>query len=307
VAYVGVCATDLEILEGRLGYYKSGLAKYPIVPGHEFSGTVAAVGSRVTDVREGDRVVVECIQGCGFCAACRRRNPIGCDERSEVGVIGRDGGYAEYMVTPERFLHRLPDGLGLREAALCEPLAVVLKGLGRLARAWGGGDDPRVVAVVGGGPIGYLTARVLYRWGHRVTVFDRLEQRRAAFVGNSIETSANLETLARFDAVVEATGDPDALNGILHASAAGSTMLLLGLPYARREFNFEAIVGYDKTVVGSVGSNREDFDAALALLPALDLRALVERTMRLEEYAEAWRLVRSRERLKVLLRVDPAA
>ena len=105
-----------------------GEAKYPIVPGHEFSGTIASVGSRVTALAPGDRVVVECIQGCGECEACRRGNPIGCVTRCEVGVIGRDGGSQEYMVTPARFVHKLPPELDPRAACLCEPTAVVLTG-----------------------------------------------------------------------------------------------------------------------------------------------------------------------------------
>ena len=78
VSYVGVCGTDLEVLEGTLGYYRSGLAQYPIVPGHESSGTVVAVGPRVTGFNEGDRVVVECIQGCGECPRLpsRRSHPL---------------------------------------------------------------------------------------------------------------------------------------------------------------------------------------------------------------------------------------
>jgi hypothetical protein len=75
VSFVGICGTDLEILEGSLGYYKSGMASYPIVPGHESSGTIAAVGPRVSELNEGDRVVVECIQGCGECADCHRDRP----------------------------------------------------------------------------------------------------------------------------------------------------------------------------------------------------------------------------------------
>ena len=99
VSYVGICATDLEVLEGTLGYYKSGMAQCPIVPGHESSGTVVAVGPRVTDFDEGDRVVVECIQGCGECAPCARDEAIQCRERREVGVMGHDGAYAAYLVT----------------------------------------------------------------------------------------------------------------------------------------------------------------------------------------------------------------
>ena len=247
VAYVGVCATDLEIFTGRLGYYKSGLAKYPIVPGHEFSGQIVAVGSRVRDFAERDRVVVECIQGCGTCAACHRMNPIGCEERTEVGVIGRDGGYAEYMVTSARFVHRLPDVVSLKHASLCEPTAVVMKGLRRLQAAWGTHPGPRKCAVVGGGPIGHLTARLLTARGHDVTLLDRNPARLELLKGYEIAVGNSLENLPGFDAVVEATGDPDALHNILQQSGAGATILLLGLPYGHHDFSFESIVGYDKT------------------------------------------------------------
>jgi 2-desacetyl-2-hydroxyethyl bacteriochlorophyllide A dehydrogenase len=303
VAYVGVCATDLEILNGRLGYYKSGLAKYPIVPGHEFSGRIAAVGGRVRDFAEGDRVVVECIQGCGTCTACQRMNPIGCEERAEVGVIGRDGGYADYMVTSARFVHRLPDGVSLKCAAVCEPMAVVMKGLRRLQSAWGVHPGPRKCAVVGGGPIGHLTARTLAARGHAVTVLDRNPARLELLKGDEIAVASGLDKLPGFEVVVEATGDPDALHNILHQSGAGATILLLGLPYAHREFSFESIVGYDKTIVGSVGSSGQDFDEAICTLPSLDMSAFAAAVMPFERYREAWEVSESRKHLKVLLEV----
>jgi 2-desacetyl-2-hydroxyethyl bacteriochlorophyllide A dehydrogenase len=304
VAYEGICATDLEIFEGTLGYYQSGMAKYPIVPGHEFSGTVVATGARVANLHAGDRVVVECIQSCGTCDACRKGNAIGCQERREMGVIGRDGGYAEYVVCPARFAHRLPEHITLVDACLCEPVAVVLKGLKRLARVWGSADTAHTCAVVGGGPIGHLVARLLEQQGHVVTVFDRNARRLAYFQQTPIQTSQNLRDLAAFDSIVEATGDPDALDAILHHSAAGATLLLLGLPYARREFSFEAIVGYDKTIVGSVGSNAEDFDAALRVLPTIDTSAFTQHIFPLRDFQQAWVLARSHKHLKIILCVD---
>lgn len=304
VAYEGICATDLEILDGQLGYYKNGLAQYPIVPGHELSGTIAGVGARVTECHDGDRVVVECIQGCGKCPACQKGNAIGCVDRHEVGVIQHNGGYAEYMVTAARFVHRLPETVTLKKACLCEPLAVVLKGLRRLERIWTFPNEPRTCAVVGGGTIGHLAARVLQKRGHQVTVFDRDWRRREYFNGSGIYTNDDLRDLAAFDAIVEATGDPDALDSILHNSAAGSTLLLLGLPYAKRNFSFEAIVGYDKTIVGSVGSNADDFVEALAILPHLDTTAFMEKVLPLAEFQTAWEISRAHEHLKVILRVD---
>src|SRR2546427_10798604 len=164
VAYEGVCATDLEIFEGRLGYYKSGIAKYPIVPGHEFSGVIVATGARVTEFAENDPVVVECIQGCGECESCHSENPIGCASRSEVGVIGRNGGYAGERIAPARFIPCLRSSLALKPAVLCEPLAVVLKGLRRLG--WNASNRTLSrSAVVGGGPIGHLAALTVTHHG----------------------------------------------------------------------------------------------------------------------------------------------
>ncbi|MGD2188027.1 MAG: alcohol dehydrogenase catalytic domain-containing protein, partial [Desulfobacterales bacterium] len=123
VAYEGICATDLEILDGTLGYYKEGMAKYPIIPGHEFSGHVVAFGSNVRHLQEGDAVVVECIQSCGACSECKRDNWIACQSRTELGVIGRNGGYSEFVVVPGRFVHRLPTDFDLRNGSLCEQSA----------------------------------------------------------------------------------------------------------------------------------------------------------------------------------------
>jgi len=304
VAYEGVCATDLDIMSGELGYYKTGMAKYPIVPGHEISGRVAAVGARVTELKEGDRVVIECIQGCGECPSCRRGNWIGCTERCEVGVIGQNGGYAEYVTTSARFLHSLPDEVPLREACLCEPIAVVLKGLKRLEGAWGSLVGGRICAVVGAGPIGHLAARILQQRGHQITIFDRNEHRLEYFSGRGILTDQNLSDLKAFDVIVEATGDPDALETVLYNSAPGSTILLLGLPYSRRNFSFESIVAYDKTIIGSVGSGAKDFDEAIALLPRTETAPFVQQVLPWVEFKKAWEIARSRTCLKVILQVD---
>ena len=102
VPYEAICATDIEILDGVLGYYKSGLAKYPIIPGHKFSGRVAQVGADAENFREGNAVVAECIQSCGECKECRKGNFIACYQRKELGVIGLNGDYAEYFDLNEK-------------------------------------------------------------------------------------------------------------------------------------------------------------------------------------------------------------
>jgi 2-desacetyl-2-hydroxyethyl bacteriochlorophyllide A dehydrogenase len=302
VAYLGICATDLEIYQGTLSYYRDGMAKYPIIPGHEFSGHVAATGASVKNVKLNDPVVVECIQSCGRCRECQRKNFIGCQMRIELGVIGRNGGYSEFVVVPGRFVHKLPPDYDMQKACLCEPLAVVLKGLKRLMRTWPEKNAAKRCAVVGAGPLGHLCARVLALWGHRVTVFDRNPVRRKYFSGSDIEVSDYLSRLNEFENLIEATGDPEALDAILHQSPAGATILLLGLPYAHRNFTFESIVAFDKIVVGSVGSSSNHFKKAIRLLPQLDTKAFSEKVMALSEFNNAWELVQMQKYLKVILK-----
>jgi 2-desacetyl-2-hydroxyethyl bacteriochlorophyllide A dehydrogenase len=303
VSYVGVCGTDIEVLEGTLGYYRSGLAEYPIVPGHESSGTVVAVGPRVTEFNEGDRVVVECIQGCGECPHCLRDEAIRCRDRREVGVMGHDGACASYMVTRARYVHRIPDSVTLAQAALAEPLAVVHKALRRLGSE-PQGDKPRRCAVIGAGTIGHLAARVLALRGHDVTVIDR-ERERLGFLSGAIQTSSSLDNLDRFEWLIEATGQQSVLSALLQQSATGATLLLLGLPYSSHAFSFESVVAYDRTVVGSVGSSGADFERALATLAQIDTNPFLGAAYPLAEFEKAWTVARSRSVLKVMLKADP--
>jgi threonine dehydrogenase-like Zn-dependent dehydrogenase/glycosyltransferase involved in cell wall biosynthesis len=306
VDHVAVCATDLEIFDGKLGYYNNGMASFPIVPGHEFSGHIAATGSNVDTLAEGDPVVVECIQSCSVCEECRAGNPIGCDERTELGVMRRDGAYAEYLAVPAKFAHRLPPELDLAKAALTEPVAVALKGLGKLQAALSNRAGPWKCAVLGAGPLGHICARVLSHYGHEVTAYDRNSDRLALFRETSIQTSETLRELDTFDIIVEITGDPDVLDAALHGSRANATLLLLGLPYGERGFSFEAIAAYDKTVIGSVGSTAADFEAAIDLLGKLDVDEHLKCRLPLEAFAEGWEKARNGEVLKVILDVaDP--
>jgi 2-desacetyl-2-hydroxyethyl bacteriochlorophyllide A dehydrogenase len=304
VAYEAVCATDIEIYEGTLGYYKNGTAKYPIVPGHEFSGRVVDVGPNVSHLEVGDSVVVECIQSCGTCEACQRENWIACKHRLELGVIGKNGGYAEYVVVPGRYVHQLPADFDLLKACLCEPLAVVLKGLKRLRRTWRKRKAQTPCAVVGAGSLGHLCAQVLHLWGHHVMVMDRNPDRLDYFKGSGIEVSENLSRLHDFENLVEVTGNSEALDAILHESPAGAKILLLGLPYAHGQYTFENIVAYDKMIVGSVGSAAKHFEIAIELLPQIDTKFFTEKILPISEYAQAWELAKSQKHLKVILEIS---
>lgn len=291
VEYVGVCQTDLEVYDGSLGYYRQGVAKYPIVPGHEFSGTIIQIGSS-PKYRErfkiGDRVVGECILSRG-----------GNSERREVGVINYNGAYSQFIVMPGDHLHKIPEEIDLKTACLTEPLAVVLRAIKRIASRL---NPKEKMAVIGAGPIGNLCAQVLANLGHQVTVFDK-NQERLAFLKNNVEaTSQETQNLQDFDTIVEATGEVNVLKSILKNSRTNATVLLLGFPYGSINYNFEDVVGQEKVIIGSVGADSQDFEEALKLLSKIDTSHFNQVVLSLGKFSEAWRLHNSSKYLKIILK-----
>lgn len=302
VSYVGVCSTDLDILEGKLDYYKSGWASYPIIPGHEFSGIIAAAGQGVHGLNAGDKVVGECILGCGDCEHCRQNQPISCKERKEVGVLNFNGAYSRYLKIPARFVHKLPDDAVLEKACLIEPLAVSIRGVNKLLR--GEGDRPGKVAVLGYGTIGNLCAQLMSSQGHKVTAFDHNPLRIKGIKKGNISGRTEITGLNDFDYIIEATGQLDVLEKVLSESATGAKILLLGLPYGSVEFNFENLVAFDKAVVGSVGSTKSDFTQAIAKYAELDMESLIQNIFPLEDYEAAWIQHKSGQVAKAILRMN---
>jgi threonine dehydrogenase-like Zn-dependent dehydrogenase len=215
--------------------------------------------------------------------------------------MGHDGACAEYLVTRARYVHKIPDPVTMAEAALTEPLAVVHKALRRLGSS-PDSDQPKRCAVFGAGTIGHLASRVLALRGHSVTVFDK-DSRRLALLDDSISKSRNLHNIEQFDWLIEATGAQAVLRTILNKSRTGATILLLGLPYAEHNFNFDSVVAFDRTIVGSVGSNGTDFEEALRVIPEIETAPFQKAVYPLDNFEQALKAAHSRSYLKVTLQV----
>jgi D-arabinose 1-dehydrogenase-like Zn-dependent alcohol dehydrogenase/glycosyltransferase involved in cell wall biosynthesis len=305
VAYAGICRSDVELFDGRAVRHRSGTAMFPVVPGREFSGTVASLGDKVTSLKERDRVVVLPVQGCGACAACAQDRAAFCQDRRDLGSFGVDGGFAEYCVTRARYALKVPDGLTLREAALTQPAAVVIKGLRRLGSGTSVGGLQRC-AVVGADAVGHLAAKILLLRGHDVVVFGT-EAAQLEGLRGAAETRRELDGLDCFDLIVETTGDQRVLTTALQQSRPGATLLLLASSYDHETISVEQVIAYDKAIVGTVSCGREDFIEALATLPSLDLRPLLQHVFPMEEFKTAWSAFRANSYPKVMLNADPGA
>lgn len=219
----GICHTDIEILRGNYGS-----SAFPLVPGHEFAGEVVAVGSEVSSIKCGDRVVVDPNIGCGNCFACRRGRVNLCEKLGAYGVT-KNGGFAEYCVVVSDLVVPIGD-LDWQVAALAEPLGCVLNGLSPMQ-----GRDCETAMVFGGGPIGLLMALAL-KWNgtSEITVVDlsteRLDLARSFGFQGIPAGSDMLESLKRSrDLVVDATGVPSVAESLPNYTRDGGAALFFGV------------------------------------------------------------------------------
>ena len=222
-AACGICHTDIEVLHGRYGS-----SAFPLVPGHEYAGVVERVGDAVTSVSVGERVVVDPNLSCGRCRPCKRGLRNLCENLEAYGVT-TNGGFAEYSAVDAANVHPIDD-MPFNLAALAEPLACVLTGVGQVET-----DGAANALVFGAGPIGLLLALALRDAGvPDVSVVD-IDASRLAFAETLGLTpipssSGELAALERaVDIVADATGVPSVVEGLLRYVANGGGVLLFGV------------------------------------------------------------------------------
>ena len=203
VERVGLCGTDVEFFTGEMAYLHSGHASYPIRLGHEWAGTVTAIGAGVDPAWLSRRVMGDTMLGDGTCRRCRRGNQHVCEHRQEVGVRGdRPGALAEQLAVPVSSLHALPNAVDAALGALVEPGGNSLRAAA--AAALEPGDR---ALVLGPGTIGLLTAMFARTKGAEVHLIGRSEEslgfaRTLGF--GDVWTEDNLPDLP-FDAVIDAS------------------------------------------------------------------------------------------------------
>jgi 2-desacetyl-2-hydroxyethyl bacteriochlorophyllide A dehydrogenase len=223
VGAAGLCGSDLELYDGRR---PDDYRRYPVVPGHEWAGTVTEVGEGVDRVRPGQRVVAEGIRWCGACARCREGATNVClAPYAETGFT-HPGAFSDHVVVPARLVHALPPDADLDQAALLEPAACVAAGM--LAAAPAAGAR---AAVIGAGTLGLLAVLLLRLHSpSELIVVDPREDRRelALSLGASAAVAPPAPELEA-DLVLETAGVGETLPAALAAARRGGTVVALGI------------------------------------------------------------------------------
>ena len=281
------------------------------MPGHEMSGSIAAVGEGVTGWSTGDRVSVLPFAQCGECDACRAGTEQVCGTAVANGVglgTGRPGGYAERVIVDAQMLFVLPDSVDDRAGTLVEPTAVAVHALARAQLRAG-----ERVAIIGAGPIGLLTALVAREQGAEVTLVSRNPGRAECAGRLGLRTVAPDDSRAAFAErppaiVLECAGTASAAALALELVAPLGRLVVVGIAPEALPIEPLPLVFKEVDIRGAIIYRRADFDAAIELLAGgrIPSEALIDDVIGFEAAEATFQalVAPGNRRVKVLL--DPA-
>ena len=284
VARAGVCGTDIEFFTGGMQYLHDGFAEYPMRIGHEWAGTVSALGDGVDRRWLGRRVTGDTMLGCGVCRRCLSGYQHVCEFRAEIGIRGgRPGALAEQLAVPESALRELPDAVDDALGALVEP------GGNALRSVQGAQLHPGDRALVlGPGTIGLLAAMFARAAGAEVHLVGRSPRsldfaRTLGFDG--VWAEDELPQLA-WDAVIDASNAPALPARALDLVEPGKRVVYVGLAGSPSTIDSRALALKDVTAVGVLSAS-PGLTATIGAYAsgAVDPRPLIAAVLDLDELA----------------------
>lgn len=287
VIAAGICGTDLEILKGYMSYVG--------VPGHEFVGVVEE-----SSIKEliGKRVVGEINVGCQRCKSCFSGLERHCPNRSVLGILNRDGAFAQYLSLPNRNLHVIPDSISSEEAVFIEPLASAFEILEQIhiEPSWR-------LAIVGDGRLGQLIARVLRMSHPNITCFGRHDKKLKILQNLGLRTKKEITIIdeKNFDLVVEATGKETGFADTIRLVKPRGTVILKSTITTQNKLNLSPIIINEVKILGS---RCGPFLPAIKSLETgiISVKELVDFIFPLEKYEKAFEETAKKESLKIILK-----
>jgi threonine 3-dehydrogenase len=312
VETASVCGTDLHIY--NWDPWAKGRIHPPLIPGHEFSGAVAGVGSGVTTVREGDPVSAEMHVACGKCLQCRTGLKHVCQHVRILGVDA-DGAFAGYAIIPESNIWKLSPSIPQDYATLLDPLgnAVHTVLAGPIAAS--------TVAVMGCGAIGLFSIAVAKACGAaRIYAIEVNAHRRqvAAEMGADLVLDPTADHAEKrileatggtgVDVLLEMSGNPEAMRLGFAMLRTGGRASLLGIPSRPFELDFARDIIFKGAIVQGI-NGRKMFETwfqmeALLATGKLNLEPVITHRLKLSQFKKAMELLQSGEAIKVVMRPE---
>ncbi len=290
----GLCGTDYELYTGDMIYIKQGLSTLPLIPGHEWSGVIEKLGAETDGFSVGDKVTGECTVSCGHCKFCMQGNLSMCINRTETGVMNRDGGFAEYVTFPVSHLHKFND-IPFNEAALIEPTGIALYAVmkGKVSPF----DN---VMVCGPGPVGLQAAQIAKRVFNAKRVIltgtrdERLE--RSAEYGLDGTINIRKEDIEQrvkeitngemINVVIEESGGASVFEDIQKVIMPLGRIVLNGFFGGKKaDIDWDFVTTNEIDIIGSLGSPNI-WDDVIHMLEEgkLETHSLISHTMGLEDF-----------------------
>src|SRR5262245_12680413 len=285
VLAAGICGSDIH-------NFKTGqwISRSPSTAGHEFAGVITQVGTAVSSLRVGDRVVADSRVICGRCRNCVEGYPQICEKLGFVGEVV-DGGFAEEVVLDCGLLHKVDQAADERVLAMAEPTAVALHTLKRLGAPPGSG-----ILIVGCGPIGAICGILARHRGHHLLLADKSPDR-ASLVAQitegqviDLQASAHLKDLPRF--AIDATGSPSVVSLLAHIMPGGGAIALVGLGSGDLSIRASLLVEKEIKLTGCHAFNDEMPDAIKACQEySDDFSAIVDPDIALDDVPRAYETI----------------
>jgi threonine dehydrogenase-like Zn-dependent dehydrogenase len=287
VTHAGICNTDLEIIKGYMSFQG--------VLGHEFVGVVISCREKGL---EGKRVVGEINIGCGSCFYCQSQMQNHCPNRSVLGILNKDGVFAEYITLPVRNLHVVPDSVSDEEAVFVEPLAAAFEILRQVDI-----KPSDRVCILGDGKLGLLVGQVISTTKCNLIVVGNHEEKLSILKRRGINTQLSSSFKQReFDIVIDCTGSPYGVESALKIIKPRGKVIIKTTTAKKESIDLNQVVVNELTLIGS---RCGPFPTAMRAIEtkAVELYPLISGHFPLENGIEAIKHAAKKEVLKIILKM----
>ena len=297
VAACGICGTDIKLYEGKYS------ANVPVILGHEYSGEVIKTGNKVTEIKQGDKIVPDPNESCGACYWCRSARPCFCNKLAAYGVL-KDGGFAEFALVGEKGAYKIPEGLDYESASFAEPVSCAVHCIDRASIKPG-----ETVLIIGGGAMGQILVQLARDSGAGKLIMvtrSRWKLELAKKFGatdtvcaeeNTDEQVLSLTEGLGADVVIEAVGSPQTIELAIRLARKSGRVVIFGFAPEGEKANFIPfdVLSRELTIMGS-WVNPYTFSRSLDILSAgkIDVKSLVSLKLSLGNIMDGFRAMKEK-------------